>query len=153
MADGDNWAPAFLCAQHYFPDGHGLRTHFLGSYQPDLRAGSQRVIDGLWLQGNGTASGYAHHGIYADTGFDIRNTRITDFGGDGLHVEATTSIQRPSGAAGAAHYVWFQEQRDGATYSVTIAGQQFQAVAGVPAVADSGRPGLAVHAHGCKHTA
>ena len=135
MADGDNWAPAFLCAQHYFPDGHGLRTHFLGSYQPDLRAGSQRVIDGLWLQGNGTASGYAHHGIYADTGFDIRNTRITDFGGDGLHVEATTSIQRPSGAAGAAHYVWFQEQRDGATYSVTIAGQQFQAVAGVPAVA------------------
>ena len=78
MADGDNWAPAFLRAQHYFPDGHGLRTHFLGSYQPDLRAGSQLVIDGLWLQGNGTGSGFAHHGIYAD-------------GGDGLQVEAASS--------------------------------------------------------------
>jgi len=184
VADGDDWAPAFLRAQQaviqrggqstpfelrfhaprvytfhdyaevisavelkgeradaanlpqlYFPDGHGLRTHFLGSYQPDLQAGSQLVIDGLWLKGNRAVSGYTHHGIYVDTGFDIRNTRITNFSGDGLHVEATNSIQRPGGGFANAHLVWFQDQRDGATYSVTIMGQRFQVVAGMPAVA------------------
>jgi len=65
----------------YFPEGHGLRTHFLGSYQPDLQASSQLVIDGLWRQGNGAARASWHlcrhrlrHPQHQDHGFRWRWT-------------------------------------------------------------------------------
>lgn len=77
----------------FFPNGIGIKSWFIGTYPQNPAYGGVLFTRGILVDGPASGGSYVpgpaydHHGIWTNTGFDIRNTIVQNFGCDGLAVE------------------------------------------------------------------